>query len=218
MTNITYEVWKFLDNNPCIRKNMKQGLLNMRALAKHIITTGKINATLDAVISAIRRYEIDEHDKIFVVANEMLSKTINLSTRSGLVELSLVKESEIQRLLPDLFGVIHYARGNILRVIQASETLRLLIDEKNLEDVQAVFPKDKILTVNKQLAEINMYIHPEMQVTPGVLAVITNELAINGINIREVMTCSPEILWFVREKDLLNAYNVLYQLCQFTKS
>ena len=218
MTNITYGVWKFLDNNPCIRKNMEQGLLNMRALAKYIIKYGKFDATLDAVISALRRYEIDEHDKIFVVANEMLSRTINLSTRSGLVELSLVKETEVQRLLPDLFGLIQYARGNILRVMQASETLRILIDEKNLEEVKALFPKDKILTVDKKFAEINMYIHPEMQVTPGVLAVITNELAVNGINIREVMTCSPEILWFVREEDLLNAYHVLYQLCRFTKS
>jgi len=33
------------------------------------------------------------------------------------------------------------------------------------------------------------------------------------INIMETMSCVPELLWFVKEKDLLTAYNIFYQLC-----
>ena len=58
-----------------------------------------------------------------------------------------------------------------------------------------------------------MHLHPEAVNTPGIIAVISNELAINGINVMESMSCVPEMLWFVKEKDVLKAYNVMFQLC-----
>jgi hypothetical protein len=58
-----------------------------------------------------------------------------------------------------------------------------------------------------------MRMHPDMRTTYGILAVIANELAINGINIMEVMSCFPEMLIFVEEKNILKAYQVLHHLC-----
>lgn len=98
--------------------------------------------------------------------------------------------------------------------MQANESVRILIDEKNLESVTKIFPKHKINSTEKNLAEIDVYIHPEMQATPGVLAVIANELAINGINIVEVMTCPPEMLFIVKGEDLLRAHDTLCKLCE----
>ena len=56
-----------------------------------------------------------------------------------------------------------------------------------------------------------------MQKTPGILAVIANELAINGINIFEFVTCPPEMLCIVKKEDLLRASNILYKLCESQK-
>jgi len=212
MKNTVGEVWKFLDNSPCIMRDLSRGLINARALAKYILKTQKMNATLDAIISAIRRYEIDQQGDIFITARKLISQTVNLSTRSGLAEISLIKDYDIQRSLPELFEIIDYARGEVLRVIQATESIKLLIDEKNLENITELFPKDKILKIDRNLAEINMHMHPRMITTHGILAVMANELAINGINIMEVMSCLPEMLLFVKEEDVLNAYQVLYQL------
>jgi len=212
MKNTVGEVWKFLDNSPCIKRDLGRGLINARALAKYILKTQKMDATLDATISAIRRYEFDQQDDIFITARKLISQTINLSTRSGLAEISLVKDYDIQQSLPELFDIIDYARGEVLRIIQATESIKLLIDEKNLENITELFPKNKILTINRNLAEINMHMHSEMITTHGILAVIANELAINDINIVEVMSCLPEMLFFLEEKDILKAYQVLYQL------
>lgn len=214
MKNTVGEVWKILDNSPCIRRDLGQGLINARALAKHIIKKHKMDTTLDAVISAIRRYELGRQDDIFINARRLLSQTTNLSTRSGLAEISLVKDDDVQRSLPELFDFIDYARGEVLRVIQATESIKLLVDEKNLEKITELLPKNKILKVDRSLAEINMHMHPKMGTTYGILAVIANELAINNINIMEVTSCLPEMLLFVKEKDILKAYQVLYQLCR----
>jgi aspartokinase len=213
MKNTVGEVWKFLDNNPSIKRDLSHGLINARALAKYIIKTQKMDTTLDAVISAIRRYEFDRQDDVFVTARRLIGQTINLSTRSGLVKISLTKDDDVQRSLSELFDIINYSKGEILRIIQATASIKILADEKNEENILGLFSKDKILKINRKIAEININMHPKMETTYGILAVITNELAINSINIVEIMSCSPEMLLFVKEEDILKAYQVLYQLC-----
>lgn len=56
--------------------------------------------------------------------------------------------------------------------------------------------------------------HPKMRTTHGILAVISTELAINGINIMEIMSCFPEMLFFVHGDDIVKAYQILYSLCK----
>ncbi|KYK24123.1 hypothetical protein AYK21_01765 [Thermoplasmatales archaeon SG8-52-2] len=213
MTNIVHEVWKVLDNNPSIRKEMNRNLINISALARFIIKNKKLDSSVDAVISAIRRYEIDKHDDIFENAYKVLGQTVNISTKSNLAEISLIKDDDVQILLPKLFDLIKYIRGDVLRVTQANESIRLLIDEKNMENILKLFPKNKIISKEKELAEINIYIHPQMQTTPGILATIANEIALHKINIIEFMTCPPEMICVVKKDDLIKASNVLYKLC-----
>ena len=214
MSNITHEVWKILDNNPSIRRNMNQGLINTSALARYIIKEKKITGSLDAVLIAIRRYELNQSEEIFKKAEKILGQTVNISTKSNLAEISLIKDAEVQQILPKLFNLIQYVQGDVLRVTQANKSIRLLLDEKNLKQVTSLFPKNKILTQEKDLAEINIYIHPNMQTTPGIIAIIANELAINNINIVEFVTCPPEMLCIIKKEDLVKASSSLYQLCK----
>ena len=212
MSNITHEVWKIIDNSPSIRKNISLGLVNTSALARYIIKDKKLNASLDAVIVAIRRYGVTKHDEIFNKAQKMFGLTINISTKSNLAEVSLIKDTDVQKLLPKLFSFINYVQGDVLRVTQANKSIRLLIDEKDLEKVLELFPKDKIISQINDLAEINIHIHPDMQKTPGILALLANELALNNINLVEFITCPPEMLCIVKKEDLVRASGILYQL------
>jgi len=215
--NIVKDVWRFLDSSPHITRMIQNGFINTRALAKHIIKEKKFNASLDAVISAIRRYELTKYDDVFGAAHKILYQTVNISTRSKLAVLSLQKEADIQRKLPELFAMIQYIRGDVLRISQANESIKLVFDMKNLDNVLALFPKSKIINVECDVAEINMLLHPKMQTTPGILAITSTELAINGINIVESVNCPPEMLMYVKENDLLKAYNVIHQLCTAKK-
>lgn len=211
MTNIVEKVWKIIDHNPSIKREMSRGLINNRALAKYIIQEKKVDATLDAVISAIRRYKLDTYDNLFENASKIIGHTV-ISTKSRLANIAVIKDAEIQKLLPQLFSMIHYNRGDVLRIIQADESIKILVDEKNLEKVTKLFPEEKIIKIDKNLAEINMHLHPKAVNTPGIIAVTSNELAMNGINVMETMSCVPEMLWFVKERDVIKAYQILYSL------
>jgi aspartokinase len=191
---------------------MDMGLINIRALADYIITEEKVDGTIDAVISALRRYEPDGHEEIYANAQKIIGKIISISTRSKIISISLVKDSKIQQLLPQLFSIIHYNRGDVLRIAQADESIKILIDGRNLEKIQKLIPKELIKGVEKNLAEINVHQHPDTIYTPGVIAIISNDLAMNNINIIETVSCFPEWIWIVEEKDLLTTYKVIYQL------
>jgi len=211
MTNITHQVWKILDNSPYIKKVMSQGLVNTTALAKYLIVNKNVKGTLDAVSSAIRRYNFDHYEDIFSNANKIVSLG-EISTKSKLANISLIKDSEVEKILPKLFSIIQFHRGDVLRIIQADEAIKILVNEKNLDTVKNLFSNKKIIKIDRNLAEINMHLHPDAVKTPGIISVISTELAINGVNIMETMSCVPEMLWFVKEPDLLKAYNVIYQL------
>jgi aspartokinase len=205
-------IHKILDQNPAIRVNMSRGLINIRALAKYIIKERKIDASLDAVVSAIRRYKIDSYNHIFENALNLIKKSLSISTMSSLAIITATKDDEIQKLLPKLFSIIRYSQGNVLRIIQANESIKIIIDEKNLEKIIELFPPESIQDIEKHLAEINLRVHSDAKYTLGVSAIISNELAINGVNIIETMSCFPEALWFIDEKNLLKAYNALDRL------
>ena len=212
MNNVTDDVWKVLDNSPCLRRDLSRGLINTRALAKYIIKQQKIDTSIDAIISAIRRYKTKEYHEMYSRSSSILSKA-TLSTKSSLANIAVLKTTEVQSLIPKLFSMIHYNRGDVLRIIQADESMKILVDEKNLEKIQKLFPQKTIITIDKDLAEINMHLNPDAVKTPGLAGIVTNELALNGINIMEIISCVPEMLFFVNEKDILKAHQVLHRLC-----
>jgi len=200
---VVENVWNFLDRNPCITRNMSCGLLNVRAPAKYLIKEEKIDAALDAVISAIRRYRIDINNEIFEKARKLILRTTAISTRSPLANISIVKNAEVQNVISQLFSIVNYNLGDVLRIIQGDESINIFVDEKNLDHIKRLIPKEKIIRIYTNLASIDIRIKLDAQRTPGVTAIIVNKLSINNINIIEFMSCIPESLWYVEEKDLV---------------
>lgn len=212
MNNVTAKIWKKLDTSPSIRKDLSRGLINVRSLARYLRDQQNMDVHLSAIVSAIRRYNIDEYNEIFNKSVKILCNT-TISTRSKLVIIGLVKDSEVQDILSKIFSVIHYDRGDVLRIIQADKSMKVLINENNLKKIKRLFPEKKILKIEKKLAEINMHLPEKAVTTLGIAGILTNELAINDINIVEIISCSPEILLVVNEENLSNAHQIICQLC-----
>ena len=213
MNNTREAVWKILDKSPCIRRNLSQNLINIRALARYLSKEYNVHGSMDAIINAIRRYRVNRYYGIIKRTINLLKET-SISTRSRIANIAIIKDAEVQNLLPQLFSIISYNRGDVLRIIQADQSMKILIDEKNLCKIEKIFPKKKIISITKNLAEINMHFPEKATNTLGIAGVLTNELAINNINVLEVISCAPEMLFFVNEKDVSKAHNVIYQLCK----
>jgi len=214
MTKIQSSVWKFLDENPSIRKMIQYNIVNKRGLAKYIINEKKIYVPVDSVISAIRRYKIDENEDYSQKAIEMIKKTKSITSRSDISKIVLVKDSDVQKVLPDLFKIIRYNRGDVLRIIQGDGFIEVLTDSKNYDRVKDVFPQEKIIESSGNLSEIKINLTEEQSKTPGIIAIISNKLAAYKINVIEILACYLEYSWFVKQEDLMTAYKLIYDLCK----
>ena len=132
-----------------------------------------------------------------------------LAMRNGIVDVELLNAPEIPPALGKFSGEVDYGRTDTFRVISGAETVKVIIDSKNLTKLLALIPKKNVMKVVGNLAEIVVSETEEILETPGVVAMMTNELFENGVNMLEFMTCSPASIIVVDEKDAWKAYEAL---------
>lgn len=216
MTNVTSLVNNFIERDPVIQRDLARGLINTSALAKYIIKEVKIKSSPDAVVTAIRRnIEENGYDKKFKEKKKFFVDS-RVSSKNKMAFVVLRKSEATLNLLSELFDKINIHGGETIRLAKGSESLEILIDEKNLDKVMSIFTEDKIKRIRKNIGVVTINLSEVdsiLESTPGVFASILNELAINNINVLETISCLYEIMLFVEEKNLLKSYEVLMRLC-----
>ena len=212
MKNINKEVWRYLDNHITIKKNLADNLINTRALAKKIILDSHLNCSLNAVISATRRYNLDIKEKEHLPKIYYLLKQTKLLTRTRLASVLLPKNSIIRNKLVDFYKNIDFEGGDTLRIFEVNKYIKIIVDEKSLTEAQNIFTKKERVHIEKNLGELTIIYGIDITKTPGVFALLSNELAANNISIIDSMICHSEHLIIVNEKELKRAFNVVFEL------
>ena len=214
LTDTNEIVRSAVESDGAIRSDLARGLINVRALARHIQrkarTAARQEISLDAIISAIRRYPIQQSTTVYQNVGRLLQK---LTMRNKIVDVAVLNSPEIPSALGKIASQIDYGRGEAFRVVAGVESIRLVLDEKNLDKL-SILPKKKILKVVGNLAEVIISLSNAAERTPGVVATVTTELAMNGINMIEFMSCVPELILVVEEKDALRTYESLERLAK----
>lgn len=214
LTNIREFVWKIIDTDISLKKDLERNVINIRSLAKHIIDKQKINATLDSVISAIRRYTISPYKKEETYSVYNVLKQARISTKTRMASLLLKRTDEVKTKLGRPDKLMDYQGHETIRILEGSQTLTLIFDRKNLEKVQSLFSKNTILETNKKIGMIELNYPKILKKTPGVFSVIYNELAENDISIIDALISSNEHILVIDESKLLKAFELIYNLCK----
>ncbi|MFH1174910.1 MAG: hypothetical protein V1725_07280 [archaeon] len=212
MTSINKDVWRIIDNDAAIRKNLVQGLINTSALARKIAKEHHLDRNIDAVISAIRRYEGSKEKKETLHTVYVLLKKAKLSTRTKLVSVLLKKHEDIRKKLATLYAKIDFSAGDTLRIFEVSTYIKLIIDDKNVLLVKSTFAERDIVGITAKLGELCIDYQADITKTPGLFATLSNELAGNDISIVDSMICHNEHIIIVEEKNLERTFNVVFHL------
>ena len=207
-------VWKFIDAEISIKKGLARRIINVRSLAKHILSTQKLSASLDAVISAIRRYSEDINKKEETYSVHNVLKQAKVAIRTKMSSLLLKRTDFVKTKLGRQDKFMDFQDHDIIRVLEGSNALTIVIDQKNLDKVKAAFPKDIILEENKKVGMIEIGYPRILKKIPGVFSIIYNELAENGISIIDALISSNEHILIVEEDKLLKAFDLIYNLCK----
>ena len=195
-----------------IKKCLSKNIVSFRALARHLIENLDLKEkNIHAVISAIRRYKKTGKDESEKNLKKLFSK-ISVKTRSDIADLRVSKNKRSVESISKLNSVVDIEKGEILRVIQAEQSITIIIDEKNLEKFNSIFNKNDLISIDKKLVEINLQFTEEAQDVQGIVALVSSSLNSEGINIIEIMSSAPELLVIVKKENLLKALNVVDRL------
>jgi len=217
MTNITQSVWNIISQEPSLQKNLQRNLINTRALAKYLINQHGLKASIDSVISAVRRYPSSKNFKESVSEIRDVFVNANISTKNNLACLVLRNQSDILKYLSEITKLTDFEKRETLRIIKGKNNLKIITDMLSLQKIKKLFPEEDKLEVKENLGEIRVLTQDiKADRTKGVAARISNELLTNDINISELIFCVPEIIIYIDQRDLLKAHESILQLCRST--
>ncbi len=213
MTSIAKTIAKEIEDDVIVRRALEKGIVSMKALAVYLIKKGNLNTSTDAVVSAIRRYkEENPLEKKYEKAKEVISKSSDIRITTNIVEIAVEKNEETQKILQKAFSMISYEKGEILLIIQGEKSIKFIINAKNKEKIILLFTRKSIIHVEDNLAEINIHLSEAAVTTPGIISTLSTEFMLHDINIYESMSCVPEMLFFVKQKDIMKSYQILSNL------
>ena len=213
INNIREFVWKVIETGLAIKKDISRGLLNIRAVANYIITRYKIDTSIDSVISALRRYNIRPIKKQESSDVYSLLRKAEIRTLTKMASLSLKKNEEVTQTIGKILPKVDYEGGEILRILEGSKLFKILFDKKSYNKMYDSFKKNDVIDTNKDIAMIEMIYPKELEKTPGVFSVISNELGENEISIIDALICANEHVIIVDAKDILKSFEILHNLC-----
>lgn len=208
--SIADKVRFYIDSDPYIKNCLERGIINIRALAR--VLADEINAADSqyAIINAIRRYPVKEQKKEKTI--EKLLKNAKISLKNKIADVLFEPDPYIQSAITKIIPHIKFESGEILRVFAGVEAIKVILDEKNLDILHNYLPKTKIRKINRNLAEITISGPPELERVPGGIAKLATLLALNQINIVEMMYSYTDFIIIVDEKDAIISYKILSSL------
>ncbi len=215
MTNIQSTVVNFIEQDVSIRRGLARGFVNVRALAVYIHKNLGLICSIDAVISAIRRYEGENEAKEDIKKRYKLIADAKVSSRTRMLSVLFKKDMEVRKALIKLHDKIDFSRGEVLRILEVSQFLKIIIDYSNFRFIEEFFPKSDIVAIDKKLGEISLIYEESVIDTPGVFAALSSELALNGISIRDGVICGSEHIFIINDDDLMKALQAVYRICKW---
>jgi aspartokinase len=208
--SVNQTIWRLLQSDLAIQKDLSRKIINMRALAKYIIKKYGLRASLDSVISAIRRFQSQENfeekdQELMTVFSEAMISTKN---SISVIKLNLRPSDFFLQYKDELSK---FAKDG-MKTITGTKRVRVAIEQKSMDKLKKVFKKEEIDSIDEGLSEISIIVNDDAAHTKGVIARISTELALSNINIHELIVNMPEFLVYVKQKDIVKAHSSLLKL------
>lgn len=215
MTTIKSHIENHIKKEPFLLENIKNGLINISALARKIepelsTTIGrKINC--NAIIMAIKRMEIEEINKSRIIKKQ-LKKIGDITVKSGLIDYSFKNTNEFEKIssklnlsqLTKTNGFHTLSKGINETTIIISENLKIIF-EKKMKEIEYQSKKENLSSITIQLHKQNTEIF-------GLYYSILGIIAWRGISIIEVISTTNELTIILKDNHVSTALESLIEL------
>jgi aspartokinase len=203
-------VRKYIESDNALKKCMQLGIINVSSLSRIIYNELKkqgINSSIPSISSAIKRYKITNPMELYMPYKVIGSSNISLTTDVGKIVVnrrSLKTVTEKLSLISD--DVIFFSKTvNTFTIVLSKSAFNHILNILNKNNERAI-------EIKTGLSLITIHSTKEIIETPGVINLIYQTLADNGINIEDTTSSYMDTLLLVSNKDAGKAFNVLNDL------
>jgi hypothetical protein len=208
MSQLEYNFRLFLSKHPEIEKCYSTGIINRRSLARYLIEQGLADKNqLVAVIAMLRRFEFREEKE-----EKDIFRDVRINIKDKILILDLEKSKELLKELQKVIAQADYDRGDTLKIVVGSSSIKLFIDKKNEKKLKSILERFKHKKRFSDISELSLLFPEKAVSTKGILSTITRELSLNNISITEFLTASPELLIYMKEDHVIKAYEIIKRL------
>ncbi len=205
---VSRAVHDLLLSKPVLLTALSMGVVNYSALARAL--KGEVERRLGREVSeaAVKVALIRLREQLSTsLAGESVLKVIAESATTLVDDVGLVtvRASDPLAFASLLSGV----RARLLQITQGVNTLTIVTDSEVLEGLLRKVNPRTVEAIYKEQAAVILVSPREIITTPGVMAYLTTLLALNGINITQVISTHTDTLFILGRNEAIEAYSLL---------
>ena len=194
-----------LGRYPYLDRYMDMGVVNNRGLARLILSdvAKKLGTrpNIQSVVTALRRMPKTKKPLARRLDAILSDSSVNLRYDMAALTMS-VGQKEMETIKEKVLTEGAYI------LLQGMESLTIVAEEETIEKIRELMGKE-LLDAHSNLAIVVVKSPREITKTPGVLAHFANILALENINIVEMMSTHAETAFIVEERDALKTIEIL---------
>ena len=214
MVTIAHITENIVSRKPFLQEALAKGIINYGALADEILpvveSVLKKKVKHSAVMMALRRYA-DKLNKSFIAQLKIKGKA-QIIIKSGIFELTVVKNQQNYNLLKKIQNLISPEKGDLLNLTQGNTEITIISNIKYYEKILKLFKPKDIVHKKTGISALTIFFSKDFILTPGFYYLILRELAWENINVFEMVSTSTELTLLLNNSDVGNAFNIINEI------
>lgn len=211
MITIPELVKEKIEESPFLEELLAKGVINYSALARTIkpeLEEKLLKSIKEgSIIMALRRM-VKKYEKNLNLKN-IFSKSPDMIIRSNLVEFTFTNSDLMLNKYRNLLKNIEVDRQYFFAITQGVFETGIIISQELEEKIKEIFEGEKIIHHLTNLSAITIKLPKENVTTSGVYYFILKALALNNINIIELVSTYQEITLVLETKEIDKAFSIL---------
>ncbi|MEM3926587.1 MAG: ACT domain-containing protein [Desulfurococcaceae archaeon] len=207
-----------LEVNPCMIDSIEKGYANYTRLASIIAEIIKnrygVKCSIDATKMALLRSKnkVSQGSRLRKIYEIFANSNIEVKTGLSVLTYDTTVLRDITNVIQELSG-----KTRFLSVVQSVSNITIIINKELCEQVKKSIKATPLLEVNDTSALI-LISPPENVEVPGFIAYLTAVLAIQGVNIIQIVSSHSDTIVIVGKQDTAKTFNILEKLIENSKS
>lgn len=207
-------VESYLQTDLVVQEALARGFLSVRKAARWMIETQGWDVSEEAVVSALRRYKVEEPVDIETAVHILEGST--LTARTGLAVLSMPRTREHRRMAVHIAGALQPEQS--LSFIPEQKRLTLVLDEAAADEALSVIGEDPRVRVERQVAQVRLRFPDAGPGASTALAVLVNTFGHRGVDLLGLYGMLPSCTLLMPHRQVALARRVADDLTTKTRA